>query len=103
SRLVMADGLSIWLDGTLVSRVEEGRNGRLRLQYTDEARARFGLGTPLLSLDLPIVDQAFPNARTRAFLDGLLPEGDTRATIAAQFNLVANDTFGLLRELGRDC
>jgi len=99
----MAEGLSIWLDGTLVARVEQGRNERLRLHYTDDARARFGLGTPLLSLDLPIVEQAFPNARTRAFLDGLLPEGDTRATIAAQFNLVASDTFGLLRELGRDC
>lgn len=99
----MAGGLSIWLDGTLVARVEQGRNGRLHLQYTDEARARFGLGTPLLSLDLPIVDQAFPHARTRAFLDGLLPEGDTRATIAAGFNLIAHDTFGLLRELGRDC
>jgi len=99
----MAGGLSIWLYGILVARVEQGGNGRLRLQYTDEARTRFGLGTPLLSLNLPIVDQVFPNARTRAFLDGLLPEGDTRATIAAQFNLVANDTFGLLRELGRDC
>lgn len=99
----MAGGLSIWLYGTLVARIEQGSNGRLRLQYTDEARSRFGLGTPLLSLNLPIIDQAFPNARTRAFLDGLLPEGDTRATIAAEFNLVANDTFGLLRELGRDC
>lgn len=99
----MAEGLSIWLYGVLVARIEQGSNGRLRLLYTDEARARFGLGAPLLSLDLPIIEQAFPNARTRAFLDGLLPEGDTRATIAAQFNLVASDTFGLLRELGRDC
>lgn len=99
----MAGGLSIWLYGILVARIEQGSNGRLRLQYTNEARSRFGLGTPLLSLNLPIIDQAFPNARTRAFLDGLLPEGDTRATVAARFDLVANDTFGLLRELGRDC
>ncbi len=99
----MAGGLSIWLYGTLVARIEQGSNGRLRLQYTDDARTQFGLGTPLLSLNLPVVDQPYPNARTRAFLDGLLPEGETRATIAAEFDLVANDTFGLLRELGRDC
>jgi len=99
----MTERLSIWLYGVLVARIEQGSNGRLRLLYTDEARARFGLGAPLLSLDLPIIEQAFPNARTRAFLDGLLPESDARATIAAEFNLVANDTFGLLSELGRDC
>lgn len=99
----MAGALSIWLYDVCVAVVEQGGNGRLRLRYTEEARARFGLGTPLLSLNLPVVEKPFPNARTRAFLDGLLPEGETRATIAAEFNLLASDTFGLLRELGRDC
>jgi serine/threonine-protein kinase HipA len=99
----VAGTLSIWLYGMRVAVVEQGSNRRLRLRYTEEARGRFGLGTPLLSLNLPVVDDPFPNARTRAFLDGLLPEGETRATLAAEFDLVANDTFGLLRELGRDC
>ena len=99
----MPGDLAIWLYGGLVATVEQGSNGRLRLQYTDEARREFGLGVPLLSFNLPIIDQSYPNARTRAFLDGLLPEGETRATIAAEFDLLASDTFGLLLELGRDC
>lgn len=95
--------LSIWLHGICVAVVQQGSNGRLRLRYTDEALGQVRLGTPLLSLNLPATELPFANAQTRAFLDGLLPEGETRATIAAEFNLVAADTFGLLRELGRDC
>jgi serine/threonine-protein kinase HipA len=95
--------LSIWLYGICVALVEQGSHRRLRLRYTDEALRQVRLGTPLLSLNLPVAEPPFANAQTRAFLDGLLPEGETRATIAAEFHLVAADTFGLLRELGRDC
>jgi len=36
-------------------------------------------------------------------LDGLLPEGESRRALAERFGLVASDTFGLIRALGRDC
>ena len=38
-----------------------------------------------------------------AFLDGLLPEDDQRRAIAQDLRLLADDTFGLIRALGREC
>ncbi len=96
-------GLEVWLHGARIAIVDQGRAGRLRLSYTEEALDRYAPGTPLLSVSLPLVSEPFPNGVTRAFLDGLLPEGEARAAIAAQFDLLASDTFGLLGVLGQDC
>jgi serine/threonine-protein kinase HipA len=83
----MAARLTIWLHGHQVAVVEKERKGRLRLSYTEEALASYEGGTPLLSLAFPLTRDRYPNGVTRAFLDGLL----------------ANDVFGLLAVLGRDC
>jgi serine/threonine-protein kinase HipA len=40
---------------------------------------------------------------TRNWFDGLLPEGDRRARLAARFGLRSDDTFGLLGEIGWEC
>lgn len=98
----MANELAIWLYGLHAATVTEDR-GRLRLEYTADARDSFDAGTPLLSLRLPLTTERYPNATVRAFLDGLLPEGDARRAIADDLKLRADDTFGLSRELGRDC
>jgi serine/threonine-protein kinase HipA len=99
----MADELAIWLNHLHVASVERDRKGRLRLSYTDAAHEAFEGGTPVLSLNLPLTHERYPNARTRAFLDGLLPEGEPRRAIAADLDVPASDVFGLLAELGRDC
>ena len=98
----MPGRLAIWLYGIKVAIVEEDRH-RLRLAYTPDALASFPAGTPLLSLKLPLSADRYPNGLTRTFLDGLLPEGDPRRTIAEDFGLRADDTFGLAQALGRDC
>jgi serine/threonine-protein kinase HipA len=98
----MAGRLAIWLYGMRVATVEEERR-RLRLQYTPQALQSFPAGTPLLSLRLPLVGERQPNGAVRPFLDGLLPEGDARRAIAEDFGLRSDDTFGLIRALGRDC
>ncbi|HVB71707.1 MAG TPA: HipA domain-containing protein [Acidimicrobiales bacterium] len=99
----MTDELAIWLHGDRVATVSREANNRLRLRYTQDALARYELGTPLLSIGLPLTDVHYPNAKTRSFLDGLLPEADQRRAVAEQLNLNSNDTFGLIRELGLDC
>jgi serine/threonine-protein kinase HipA len=75
----------------------------MRLRYTPEALESFPAGTPLLSVTIPLSHRRFPNGVVRTLLDGLMPEGQMRLTMAAEFNLRADDTFGLARELGRDC
>ena len=98
----MTERLAIWLYGVKVAVVEEERR-RLRLEYTPEALGSFPGGTPLLSLKMPLTSERFPNGIVRPFLDGLLPEGDARRILAEDFSLRADDTFGLMRALGRDC
>lgn len=98
----MSDRLAIWLYGTKVAIVESERR-RMRLQYTADAMQSFPPGTPLLSLQIALRPQRFPNGTVRSFLDGLLPEDDARRLIAQDLGLRANDTFALAWALGRDC
>jgi serine/threonine-protein kinase HipA len=98
----MSERLAIWLYETKVATIDRERR-RMRLRYTPEALGAFPYGDPLLSLQLPLSDEGFPNGVVRSFLDGLLPEGDARRIIAENLSLRADDTFGLARALGRDC
>lgn len=98
----MAEELAVWLYGQIVATIESERR-RLRLRYTPEALARYPGGSPLLSLTLPVSSVQFGSGVVRPFLDGLLPEGEPRRAIAEDLGLRADDTFGLIRALGRDC
>lgn len=98
----MADELAIWLYGEKVAVIDRER-GRPRLLYTSDALDRYALGTPLLSLSLPVGNRRYPQGIVRPFLDGLLPEGEPRKSIARDVGVRPNDTYGLVRALGRDC
>lgn len=98
----MADELAVWLYGERVATIDRKR-GRPRLAYTEEALGRYDLGTPLLSLALPVGAQRYTQGVARPFLDGLLPEGEPRKSIARDLGLRADDTYGLIEALGRDC
>jgi len=100
----MADTLAIWLRGDKVALVAQERSKkRLRLHYTEAALKRYPLNVPLLSLSLPLRPEPYAHGVVAPFLDGLLPEGESRLAIAADLDLLASDTYGLIRALGRDC
>ena len=98
----MADELAVWLYGERVA-VIDSEQDRLRLAYTEEALRRYPLGTPLLSLSLPVSSRRYTQGIVRPFLDGLLPEGESRKSIARGVHVLERDTYGLIRALGRDC
>jgi serine/threonine-protein kinase HipA len=98
----VAGELAVWLYGDRVATIDEERH-RPRLLYTDVALSRYSLGTPLLSLTLPLRPERHAQGVVRPFLDGLLPEGQARLAVASHFNLRADDTYGLIRAIGRDC
>lgn len=98
----MPDEMAVWLYGERVAVIDRER-GRPRLLYTGEALSRYALGTPLLSLSMPIGDRRYTQGVVRPFLDGLLPEGESRKAIAREKAVRADDTYGLIREFGRDC
>jgi serine/threonine-protein kinase HipA len=99
----VADELAVWMYGRHVATIFPERDRRMRLGYTDTALNAYPLGSPVLSLSLPLTPERYPNAISRSFIDGLLPEGDSRRVIAQDLNLNANDTYGLIQALGRDC
>jgi serine/threonine-protein kinase HipA len=99
---VVADELAVWLYGDQVATIDLHR-GRPRLIYTEDALSRYELGTPLLSLSLPISERRYTQGVVRPFIDGLLPEGESRKSIARDVGVRVDDTYGLIRELGRDC
>ena len=98
----MADELAVWLNGERVAIIDRERD-RPRLAYTEEALRRYPLGTPLLSLSLPVSSRRYTQGVVRPFLDGLLPEGESRKSIARDVHVPERDTYGLIRALGRDC
>jgi serine/threonine-protein kinase HipA len=67
--------------------------------YTAEARARWPGNTPVLSCSLPLGSSKLD---ATPFLEGLLPEGQARAIIAADRGVPATDIWMLLAYLGRD-
>lgn len=92
--------LAVELHGEVVAHLgERRRQGPVELSYTDLALDRWDAGLPLISCSLPVRPR--PQNAT-AFLDGLLPEGQTRYTLAALRDLPASDTYGLLASYGRD-
>jgi serine/threonine-protein kinase HipA len=98
----MADELAVWLYGERVAVIDRERD-RPRLAYTEEALRRYPLGTPLLSISLPVSSRRYTQGIVRPFLDGLLPEGESRKTIARDVHVPERDTYGLIRALGREC
>ncbi len=98
----MADQLAVWLYGTLVAVITR-QKGQLRLEYTEDAFHHYELGTPFLSLSLPLRNERYTHLPVRAFLDGLLPEGQPIETIARDFGIRPDDSYRLIEALGRDC
>jgi serine/threonine-protein kinase HipA len=73
------------------------------LAYAPELIEQLGAGTPLLSTSLPVRAEPYSPRASRAYVEGLLPEGQQRARIGRQLGVDPHDGFALISELGRDC
>jgi serine/threonine-protein kinase HipA len=96
--------LDVWIYGTRAARLDESRGDRIELTWTDDARERWGEGPSVVSHLLPIGSRAQQPrpVRVRAFLDGLLPEGNARVNYALDAGLRSEDTYGMVSRYGRD-
>jgi HipA-like protein len=56
-----------------------------------------------ISLSLPLQEAPFTSAQTKAYFDGLLPEGFTRSTVARWMHVDDGDYLSILHGLGREC
>src|SRR5580704_19799198 len=100
----VADRLVAWLYGTPVAVLIRGPEFRIRLEWCPEGIARWGLGSPALSVGLPIgAPIGSRDLRGLDFFENMLPEGPALARMAVLAGVRPVDTYGILSAFGRDC
>jgi serine/threonine-protein kinase HipA len=100
----VADRLVAWLYGTPVAVLIRGPEFRIRLEWCPEGIARWGLGSPALSVGLPIgAPIGLRDLRGLDFFENMLPEGPALERMAALAGVRPVDTYGVLAAFGRDC
>jgi serine/threonine-protein kinase HipA len=100
----VADRLVAWLHGTPVAALAPAPDFRIRVEWRAEGIERWGLGSPALSVGLPIGTPAGPrDMRGLDFFENMLPEGPALARMAALAGVRPVDTYGILAAFGRDC
>jgi serine/threonine-protein kinase HipA len=100
----VADRLVAWLYDTPVAVLMPGPEFRIRLEWHAEGIERWGFGSPVLSVGLPIGAPIGPrDMRGLDFFENVLPEGPALARLAALAGVRPLDTYGILAAFGRDC
>jgi serine/threonine-protein kinase HipA len=100
----VADRLVAWLYDTPVAVLMPGPEYRIQLEWRAEGVERWGLGSPVLSVGLPIGAPAGPrDMRGLDFLENILPEGSALPRMATLAGVRQVDTYGILGAFGRDC
>ena len=95
--------LDVYLYGERVGTLFPAGDNDYRLAYDPELVNRVGPGRALLSNSLPARPQPYSAEATRAYVEGLLPEGPRRTRLGRELDLDATDGYLLLAELGHDC
>lgn len=95
--------LDVYLYAERVGTLFPAGDDDYRLAYDPELVARVGAGKVLLSNALPARAEPYSAAATRAYVEGLLPEGPRRRRLGRELDLEAADGYLLLTEIGHDC
>ena len=95
--------LDVYLYGERVGTLFPAGDNDYRLAYDPELVERVGPGKALLSNSLPARPEPYSSEATRAYVEGLLPEGPRRERLGRELGLDATDGYLLLAELGQDC
>ncbi|MEG1253848.1 MAG: HipA domain-containing protein [Raoultibacter sp.] len=83
--------------GTLQANSEEGAIFAYDAAYRSKAQATG------ISSALPLRQEPFGPRETKAFFDGLIPEGPMRRDLAARFRVGESDFVGILQHLNKEC
>ncbi len=89
----------VWLSGEPIGHITSRSRTSIAFEYDDDVLTRYPLNTPLLSCSLPTRNGTH---NARAFMAGLLPEGEARRFLAQQAGCVSTDVFSLLDAFGKD-
>lgn len=95
------DELDVRMGNISVGTLFRTRKGA-RFVYSPEAQDRY-LGSPLLSVSLPVKKRPYSEGLTRSWFAGLLPEGEMLDQLCASIGCSPYDYFGILRQVGFEC
>lgn len=100
----MAEVLVAWLYGTPLARLTRRDRQGIGLGWEQAGLARWGLGSRVLSVALPLGNRVGPrDERGLDFFENLLPEGPALQTMARIAGASVYDTFAILAAFGEDC
>lgn len=100
----MVDRLVAWLYGTPVLSLTPALNNRISLEWEQPGIDRWGLGSRVLSVSLPLGSPTSSrDDRALDFFSNLLPDGPVLIAMAQLAGVSALDTFGLLTTFGSEC
>jgi len=93
----MSEQLLVYLNLVEIGTLERDALGDMSFSYSNNANQR-------LSVALPLQSKKFGNHACESFFGGLLPENEkARHIIARKHNADPDNTFSLLKAIGRDC
>ena len=95
--------LDVYLYGERVGMLFPAGDNDYRLAYDPEVVERLGPGRTLLSSSLPARPEPYSAEATRAYVEGLLPQGPRRARLGRELDVDPVDGYLLLAALGEDC
>jgi serine/threonine-protein kinase HipA len=95
--------LDVYLHGKRIGGLFPTGDDAYSFAYAPEVVDEVGAGTVLLSHSLPVRDEPFGPDTSRAYVEGLLPQGRLRRAIARELGLDPADGYALIAELGADC
>lgn len=96
--------LEVYLYGEKVGTLAPvGPGMEYEFAYSEAALERYGPGVALLSNSLLTREEPFGPDASRAYVEGLLPEGTRRLRLARELDIDPDDGYALIAELGGDC
>ncbi|WAH99220.1 type II toxin-antitoxin system HipA family toxin [Arthrobacter sp. MMS18-M83] len=98
----MAEAQDVHLYGTVIGSMVRGGPSTVAFESSEAGMARFGIGSRILSANLPLGPRASTPEAATAFFGGLLPEGSGRSNLAKQAQTSRDDVYALVSYAGRD-
>jgi serine/threonine-protein kinase HipA len=96
-------GLDVYLRDEPIGALLPAGGGEYSFTYRPETVRVHRAGEALLSNSLPLRGEPFGPDVSRAYVEGLLPQGRRRREIAAELGIDPGDGYSLIAELGGDC
>jgi HipA-like protein len=91
------NALEVWLGGRAIADLAMNRRQVPQLRYRPDYVEQHGEGSLGLTIPLPVAKRPYRGELVDFWVEGLLPEGETRTVLERYFRIRRGDGFGLLR------